>query len=229
MLTRLRSQSSFCVCVCMLMCLSVACMQWELAEHLPLRLDMLDGKYPSNTSKIIQQSLLLLRSSALSLISPTQGFSCSWFICLYLHLYSTTLMLTLSLFTKIGIRGSFIHRGIDFNACLFSPSTPSSLFLSWQMPRWEENRGETSQEEEGEEGKRLFRPVSSSEGHGGSGSAAAARAALYPLWWSSSFLSLCVKRHVTPGNHTSDNSRDNICYSEASWGFSWLEMIEWHP
>lgn len=82
---------------------------------------MLDGKYPSNTSKIIQQSLLLLLSSALSLISPTQGFSCSRFICLYLRLYGTTLMLTLSLFTEIGFRGCFIHRGIDFNACLFFP------------------------------------------------------------------------------------------------------------
>lgn len=48
-------------------------------------------------------------------------------------------MLTLSLFTEIGFRGCFIHKGIDFNACLFFffPS-PSSSFLSWQMPQSEE-------------------------------------------------------------------------------------------
>lgn len=77
-----------------------------------------DGKYPSNTSKRIYQSLLP-PFSTLSLISPTQGFSCSWFIRLYLRLYSTTLVLTLSLFTKIGFRGCFIHKGIDFNPGLF--------------------------------------------------------------------------------------------------------------
>lgn len=52
----------FCVSVCVspCTCVSAACMQRALAEHVSLRLDTLDGKYPSNTSKIIQQSLLLL-------------------------------------------------------------------------------------------------------------------------------------------------------------------------
>lgn len=103
-----------------------------------------DGKYPSNTSKIIQQSLLP-PFSTVSLISPTQGFSCSWFICPYLHPYSTTLVLTLSLFTKIGFRGWFIHKGIDFNPCLlfhFSFFMPSPFFRL--LANGERRKGERS-------------------------------------------------------------------------------------
>lgn len=88
-------------------------MERELAEHLPLRLDMLDGKYPSNTSKINQRSPLFLFVSTRSLISPTLGCSRLRFICLYLRLHGTTLTPTPSIFTKnwiqraaLGIEGS---------------------------------------------------------------------------------------------------------------------------
>lgn len=105
--------------------------EWNLAEHLPLRLDRLGGKYPSNTSKILQQPLLLLLLfSTPSLIFPTQGFSCFRFISLYLRLYGTTLVLTQSLFTQIGFRGCFTHRGIDFRASLFSTIFIHLLFFS---------------------------------------------------------------------------------------------------
>lgn len=40
---------------------------------------------------------------------------------------------------------------------------------------------------------------------------------------------LSFKRPVSPWKYISDKSRHVICCSEASWGFSWLEMIEWHP
>lgn len=136
---------------------------------------------------------------------------CSWFIFLYLRLYGTTLVLTLTLFTKIGFRGCFFTKGSTSIHVLFF----FRVLFSSQKPQWEEKRGRELQWEEVWKEEPLLDCVFIS------------LLSSYNVGWITLHISCLIPHLVFWGN--GNKGREVWCCSETSWWVLWLEMIEWHP